>query len=108
MRRKRGCRELVRNLHRALKRAGKIVVAGKVPAARYEKQREKGFMEAEPLPEHIPPAEKRLLCLKEFCLYSGLGRDAAYKLGEKAGITKRNGRKVLFDRWCDENRGGEL
>ena len=105
--------ELVRKLHRTLKRAGKIVVAGKVPAAWYEKQREKGFMEAELLPEHIPLAEKRLLNLKEFCLYSGLGRDAAYKFGEKTGITKWNGRKalfdrVLFDRWCDENRGGEL
>lgn len=104
--------ELIRELHKELKKAGKIVVPGKVPAAWYEQQKESGFMDRGS-PEHIPLTEKRLLSLKEFCQYSGLGRDAAYKFGEKAGITKWNGRKVLFDRvlfdrWCDENRGGEL
>lgn len=105
--------ELVRELHKTLKAAGKIVVPGKVPAAWYEQQKEDGFMGTGQQVEHIPLTEKRLLSLKEFCMYSGLGRDAAHKFGQKAGITKRNGRKVLFDRvlfdkWCDENKGGDL
>lgn len=105
--------ELVRELHKALKGAGKVVVAGKVPAAWYERQKRSSFMNTGPPQGYIPLTEKRLLSLKEFCQYSGLGRDAAYKFGERTGITKWNGRKVLldrvlFDRWCDENRGGEL
>ena len=104
--------ELVKELHRALRGAGKIVIPGKVPVAWYERQKESGFTGTGP-PGQIPLTEKRLLSLKEFCQYSGLGRDAAYRFGERAGITKWNGRKVLFDRvlfdrWCDENRGGEL
>lgn len=105
--------ELVRELHRRLKAAGKFVITGRVPAAWYEQQRKSGFMDAGRYTERIPLTEKRLLNIKEFCCYSGLGRDAAYKFGERAGITKRNGNKVLFDRvlfdeWCNENRAADL
>ena len=63
--------------------------------------------------ERILLTEKRLLNIKKFCCYSGLGRDAAYKFGEKEKIIKRNGRKVLFDRvlfdeWCSENKLADL
>lgn len=105
--------ELVRELHRRLKAAGKFVITGRVPAAWYEQQRESGFMDAGWHAERIPLTEKRLLNIKEFCCYSGLGRDAAYKFGERTGIIKRNGNKVLFDRvlfdeWCNENRAADL
>lgn len=107
--------ELLKGLAGRMERAGHLVIRGMVPRAYYERQKKAGFLLDEPAEpaDRIPLNEKRLLCLKEFCLYSGLGRDAAYQFGEKAGITKRNGRKVLFDRvlfdrWCDENRGGEL
>lgn len=93
--------------------AGKIVVTGRVPAAWYEKHRESGFMDVGQQAEHIPLMERRLLGIKEFCCYSVLGRDAVYKFGERTGITKRNGTRVLFDRvlfdeWCNENRSADL
>lgn len=105
--------EIVKRLHKELKEAGKLVVSGKVPAAWYERQKAEGFMGIGQQVEHIPLTEKRLLSVNEFCQYSGLGRDAAYKIGERMGITKRNGRRVLFDRvlfdeWCSENRSADL
>lgn len=105
--------DLVRELNKRLRVAGKIVVTGRVPAAWYKKHRESGFMDVGQQAEHIPLTERRILGIKEFCCYSGLGRDAAYKFGERAGITKRNGTRILFDRvlfdeWCNENRSADL
>ncbi len=105
--------ELVKKLHKELKAFGKLVVSDKVPAAWYELQKAEGFMRIGQQIERISLTEKRLLNIKEFCCYSGLGRDAAYKFGEKEKIIKRNGRKVLFDRvlfdeWCSENKLADL
>lgn len=105
--------EIVKRLHKELKASGKLVVSGRVPAAWYETQKAEGFMAIGQQAERIPLTEKRLLNIKEFCRYSGLGRDAAYKIGERMEITKRNGRKVLFDRvlfdeWCNDNRSADL
>ncbi len=105
--------ELVKKLQKELKASGKLVFYGRVPAAWYERQKENGFMKIGRQEERIPLTEKRLLDIKEFCCYSGLGRDAAYKFGEREGIIKRNGRKALFDRilfdeWCSENRSADL
>lgn len=105
--------KLVRELHRGMKAAGKYVIAGYVPAVWYERQKESGFMAAGQQKEQMPLTERRLLSTKEFCVYSGLGRDAAYRFGEREGIIKRNGRRVLFDRvlfdeWCSANRTAEL
>lgn len=104
---------LVKKLHKELKASGKLVVSGKIPAAWYEMRKAEGFLGTGQQEERIPLTEKRLLDVKEFCCYSGLGRDAAYKVGERMGITKRNGRKVLFDRvlfdeWCSENKSADL
>lgn len=105
--------EIVKRLHKELKASGKLVVSGRVPAAWYETQKAEGFMAIGQQAERIPLTEKKLLNIKEFCRYSGLGRDAAYKIGERMEITKRNGRKVLFDRvlfdeWCNDNRSADL
>lgn len=52
--------------------------------------------------------EKRLLSIKEFCTYTGLGRNSATKLAEKSGARIQCGRRALvdlrrFDAWLDEN-----
>lgn len=105
---------LIRELCRRIKRKGGYYIPGMVPAAYYEKMKGTGFLSPDGAEgKEYPLTEKRLLDLKEFCAYSGLGRDSAYRFGEKAGITKRNGRKILFDRvlfdeWCDTNRQGDL
>ena len=105
--------EIVKRLHKELTASGKLAISGRVPAAWYETQKADGFMGIGQQAERIPLTEKRLLGVQEFCIYSGLGRDAAYKAGERIGITKRNGRRVLFDRvlfdeWCSVNRSADL
>lgn len=105
--------ELIKELHRRLKAAGKYTIPGKVPAVWYEQQKENAFMYTGKQTGRILLTEKRLLDIGEFCSYSGLGRDAAYRFGKREGIIKRNGHKMLFDRvlfdeWCSENRTGDL
>ncbi len=64
-------------------------------------------------PDCCPLNEKRLLGLEEFCAYSSLGQNTARRFAKKAGIEKRIGHKVLYDRalfdeWCDKNSSIEL
>lgn len=104
---------LVKELHKALKESGCLVVSGKVPAAWYEQQKENAFMGTGSRMERMPLAEKRLLDLNEFCCYSGMGQKTARKFAKAAGIEKRIGRRVLFDRalfdeWCNNNESIEL
>lgn len=105
--------ELVMKLQKWLKASGCLVVSGKVPAAWYERQKEDGFMGVGRQTERMPLTEKRLLNLDEFCCYSGMGQKTARKFAKAAGIEKRIGRRVLFDRalfdeWCNNNKSIEL
>lgn len=105
---------LLRNLGGRIKRKGGFYIAGMIPVSYYQKMKDTGFMSPDGMETDCCPLnEKRLLSLKEFCAYASVGRDAAYKFGEKAGITKRIGHRVLFDRvlfdeWCDKNKSIEL
>lgn len=107
-------RALVRNLGKRIERKGGVYIEGRIPTAYYQKMKESGFLSDDGAEtDSRSLTEKRLLPLKEFCEYSGLGRDAAYKFGKREGIIKRNGRKALFDRvlfdeWCSENRTADL
>ena len=42
--------------------------------------------------------EKRLLNIKEVCIYTGIGQVRAREYMDKIGATKRFGRRVLFDK----------
>lgn len=105
---------LLRNLGERIKRKGGCYIAGMIPAAYYQKMKDAGFMSPDGMETdccHLN--QKRLLGLKEFCAYASLGRDTAYRVGEKTGITKRIGHRVLFDRvlfdeWCDKNKSIDL
>ena len=50
--------------------------------------------------------EKRLLTMKEFQMYSGIGRNNAFKLVHNQGFGIKIGKKIFVDRkafddWCD-------
>ncbi|MCD8369509.1 MAG: DUF6462 family protein, partial [Clostridiales bacterium] len=52
--------------------------------------------------------EKRILIIKEFKSYCGLGRNKAIQLAQDSGSRIKYGRRVLvdrkkFDQWCKEN-----
>ena len=103
----------IKKLHKELRASGGLVISDKVPAAWYGMRKAEGFMSIGQQEERIPLTERRLLGIKEFCCYSGLGRDAAYKFGKREGIIKRNGHNVLFDRvlfdeWCNKNGSADL
>ena len=42
--------------------------------------------------------EKRLLNIKEVCIYTGIGQTRARQYMDKIGATKQFGRRVLFDK----------
>lgn len=42
--------------------------------------------------------EKRLLNIKEVCIYTGRGQVAARKYMDEIGATRKFGRRVLFDK----------
>ena len=53
-------------------------------------------------------SDKRLLNIDEFCIYAGIGVNAARNVAETTGALFRVGRRVLvdrvkFDKFCDEN-----
>lgn len=55
---------------------------------------------------YTPLSDKRLLSIKEFQIYTGLGRNSALKLSITAKCRIYVGRRVLidrekFDKWCD-------
>ena len=60
-------------------------------------------------PLEVPLNEKRLLNMEEFQTYTGLGKNKAIELAQKAKCRFYSGnRRVLFDRvkfdkWCDDN-----
>lgn len=105
---------LARDLGERIKRKGGFCIAGMVPVPYYQRMKDTGFMSPDGKETDCCPLnEKRLLGLKDFCVYASMGRDTAYKVGEKLGITKRIGHRVLFDRilfdeWCDKNKSIEL
>lgn len=105
---------LLRNLGGRIKRKGGCYIAGMIPVSFYQKMKDTGFMSPDGMETDCCPLnQKRLLGLKEFCAYPSMGRDTAYRVGEKTGITKRIGHRVLFDRvlfdeWCDKNKSIEL
>ena len=100
--------ELVKKLHKELKESGKLVVSGKVPAAWYERQKEKGFMEIGQQAEGITLKEQRLLSIKDFRVYAGgIGDGTARKLAKEIGAAVHIGDRLLvdrirFDEWCTE------
>lgn len=42
--------------------------------------------------------EKRLLNIREVCIYTGIGQVRAREYMDQIGATKRFGRRVLFDK----------
>ena len=43
-------------------------------------------------------SEKRMLNIKEVCIYTGIGQSMARQYMEEIGATKHFGRRVLFDK----------
>ena len=103
--------ELVRDLHKELKASGKLVVSGKVPAVWYELRKAEGFMSIGNRAERIPPTERRLLNISDFCEYAGgIKKELGRKFAKEQGLVVRIGGKMLvdrlrFDEWCaDQNQ----
>ena len=44
-----------------------------------------------------PRVQPRLVGIKDFMIWSGLGRNSARELGERIGCTRRLGGRVLYD-----------
>ena len=99
--------QIVGDLIDRLRVKGMLTVRGAVQRNYYLQMKESGFLSDDGADrDNRPLTEKRLLCLKEFCVYSSLGQHAARKFASEIGIEKRIGHKVLydraaFDRWCD-------
>lgn len=106
--------QIIRELNERIVRKGGMCIRGKVSAAFYRKMKDTGFLSDEgAVPEDYPLTEKRLLKLKEFCAYSGLGQNMACKFAKETGIEKRIGHKALydrtlFDRWCDSHKSADI
>ena len=47
--------------------------------------------------------EKRLLNIREVCIYTGIGQTRAREYMDQIGATKRFGRRVLFDKTVIDN-----
>lgn len=43
-------------------------------------------------------AEKRMLNIKEVCIYTGMGQTRAREYMDEIGATRKFGRRVLFDK----------
>ena len=105
---------LLRNLGGRIKRKGGCYIAGMIPVSFYQKMKDTSFMSSDGMETDCCPLnEKRLLNLKEFCVYASLGQNTARQFAKKAGIEKRIGHKVLYDRvlfdeWCDNNKSIKL
>lgn len=99
--------DLLKELQRRLKAMGKYIIAGRVPAAWYEQQKESGFMEKA---ERIPLTERRLLNIAEFRVYAGgISEGIARRHEEEIGAAVRIRDRFLvdrikFDQWCDQYR----
>lgn len=105
---------LLRNLGERIKRKGGCYIAGMIPVSYYQKMKDTCFLSSDGMePDCCPLNQKRLLSLKEFCIYASLGQNTARQAAKKAGIEKRIGHKVLYDRvlfdeWCDNNKSMKL
>lgn len=104
--------KIMRELGERIKRKGGIVVPGRMPKSYYLQMKSSDFLSNDGA-EDYPMTEKRLLQLKEFCVYSGLGQSAARKFAKAVGVEKRIGHRVLYDRalfdeWCNKNQSAEL
>ncbi|MFR5601173.1 MAG: hypothetical protein ACLTKI_01870 [Lachnospiraceae bacterium] len=56
--------------------------------------------------QNVALCERRLLSVNEFQLYTGIGRNNAYKLIQESGCGIHFGRRVFadrvqFDHWCE-------
>lgn len=97
---------LTKALQQELAAADHLVVSGKVPAAWYEQQKERGFMKAEKQARRIPLAERRLLSIRDFCEYAGgIGQRSARRFVKANGFAVWIGAKMFvdrirFDEWC--------
>lgn len=102
--------QIVSNLAERLRAKGILTIKGAVQRNYYLQMKESGFLSDDGAGlDDRPLTEKRLLPLKEFCIYSSLGQHAARKFAADIGIERRIGRRVLydraaFDRWCDSYR----
>ena len=47
--------------------------------------------------------DKKTLTCKEVCLFLGIGRNTARKIGIESGAVRRIGRRVLYDRQALES-----
>lgn len=105
---------LLQNLGERIKRKGGCYIAGRVPVSYYQKMKDTDFMSPDGMEADCCPLnQKRLLSLKEFCVYASFGQNTARQFAKKAGIEKRIGHKVLYDRvlfddWCDKNKSMEM
>lgn len=55
---------------------------------------------------YVPLSDRRLLNIRDFQVYAGIGRNNAFKLIRESGCEVRIGRRVfadrvVFDAWCD-------
>lgn len=105
---------LIRNLGERIKRKGGCYIAGMIPVLYYQKMKDTCFLSPDGMETDCCPLnQKRLLSLKEFCIYASLGQNTARQAAKKSGIEKRIGHKVLYDRvlfdeWCDNNKSMKL
>lgn len=106
--------KLIAELGKRIVRKGGCYIIGMVPAAYYQKMKNTGFLSSDGTEENnYTLTEKRLLHLREFCIYSGLGQNTGRKLAKVIGIEKRIGHRVLYDRvlfdeWCNKNSTVDL
>ncbi len=103
---------LVKELHKELKAAGYLVVSGKVPSVWYEQQKSNGFRKQ--YAGYVPLAERRLLSIRDFCVYAGgIDQRNARRFVKANGFDVSIGAKmfvdrVRFDEWCTgQNRQGK-
>lgn len=107
-------KKLIKDLGERIERKGCIFIRGKIQVPFYQEMKDTGFMSDKwSGKERYLLTEKRLLRLEEFCAYAGVGKNTARKLAKTLHIDKRVGRKVLYDRvlfdkWCDENKSANV
>lgn len=98
--------ELVKELHKELKAAGYLAISGMVPSIWYEQQKANGFKKQ--YADYIPLAQRRLLSIRDFCVYAGGidQRNARHFVKEKGFVIQVGAKmfvdRVRFDEWCTE------
>ena len=78
---------LIRNLGERIKRKGGCYIAGMIPVLYYQKMKDTCFLSPDGMETDCCPLnQKRLLSLKEFCIYASLGQNTARQGAKKSGI----------------------